>query len=298
MNQQKTLPITVIFPNPNQPREYFNAEKMFQIRESLRREGIISPLVVMDNEDGTYMIVDGERRYRSAVELGYTEVPVVIEAKMDDVQMRIRQFQVQQYHEEWTPIEKAKSIIVMSDALNMTLTETCKMLGVTPRDMRTYVAFAELADKSAYVASETPLHYVESIKGFKAVVRRVASTELDAGLSHNDERILEGRIIEMVKNGTLKNRAHMTKISDAVRKEPEVLKRLLDTSQVIDSPEQLFREAKAKGAHALRNVVYNARYITQHTKAFLDANDVKITPEEFDVLIRARDALTKVIDIA
>lgn len=298
MHDKKTLPIDVISANPNQPREYFNAEKMFQIRESLRREGIISPLVVMDNEDGTYLIVDGERRYRAAKELGYTEVPVVIEAKMDDVQMRIRQFQVQQYHEEWTPIEKAKSIIVMAEALNMTLTDTCKMLGVTPRDTRTYVAFAELADKSAYLASETPLSYAESIKGFKAVVRRVASNELDAGLSHNDERILEGRVIEMIKNGTLKNRAHITKISDAVRKEPEVLKRLLDTTQTVDSPEQLFREAKAKGAHALRNTVYNARYIKQHVKAFMENMDVKVTPEEFDVLISARDALNKLIDIA
>lgn len=298
MNEQRTLPLDKIFPNPNQPREYFNAEKMFQIRESLRREGIISPLVVMDNEDGTYLIVDGERRYRAAKELGYTEVPVVIEPKMDDIAMRIRQFQVQQYHEEWTPIEKAKSIIVMAEALNMTLTDTCKMLGVTPRDIRTYVAFAELADKSAYLASQTPLSYVEGIKAFKAVVRRVASDELDAGLSHNDERILEGRIIEMIKNGTLKNKAHITKISDAVRKEPEVLKRLLDLNQTVDSPEQLFREAKAKGAHALRNTIYNARYITQHIKAFMEVMDVKVTPEEFDVLIRARDALTKLIDIA
>ncbi len=291
------LPIEKIFPNPHQPREYFNAEKMFQIRESLRREGIISPLVVMDNEDGTYMIIDGERRYRSAIELGYTELPVVIESKMDDVQMRIRQFQVQQYHEEWTPIEKAKSIIVMADALNMTLAGVCDMLGVTARDKRTYVAFAGLADKTNYLASETPLSYAEGIQGFKAVVRKVASEDLDSGLSHNDERILEGRIIEMIKNGTLKNRAHITKISDAVRKEPEVLKRLLDLNQIVESPEQLFREAKAKGAHALRNTVYNARYISQHIKTFMGNMDVKITPEEFDVLVRARDSLSRLIDI-
>lgn len=298
MEPQRTLPIEKIVPNPNQPREYFNADKMFQVKESIRREGIISPIVVMDNEDGSYLIVDGERRYRCAVELGHREVPVVIEPKMDDLQMRIRQFQIQEYHEPWTPIEKAKSIIVIAEEWNMTLAETCKMLGVTARDTRRYVAFAELADKAAFTASEVPMDYTEGIKALKSVARSVASKELDAGFSKNDEKILEGRVIHMVKSGTLKNRAHITKVTDSIRKEPEVLRRLLDVNQVIDSPEQLFREAKAKGAHALRNVVYNARYIKQHGKVFLENLDVKVSVEEFDVLASARDMLNKILDLA
>ncbi len=294
----QVLPIDVVIPNPDQPREYFNAEKMFQLKESIRSEGIMSPIIVMDNEDGSYMIIAGERRYRAAKELGIREVPVVIEPHMDDMQMRVRQFQVEEYHEPWTPIERAKAIIVLAEGMNMTLQQVCEMLHVTQRDARRFIAFAELANKQAFVASEIPLDYTEGIKNLKNVARRVAATELDAGISHQDERVLEARVIEMVKSGTLKNRAHMTKITDSIKKEPEVLRRLLDETQVIESPEQLFRESNAKGAHALRNVTFNAKYIMQHGKVLLANMDVKVTPEEFDILMRARDMLNKIIDVA
>ncbi len=294
----RTLPIDVVVPNPLQPREYFNAEKMRQLRESIKSEGIMSPIIVMDNEDGSYTIIAGERRYRAAKELGHREVPVVIEPKMDDMQMRIRQFQVEEYHEPWTPIERAKAIIVLAEGMGMTLPQVCDMLHVTPRDARRFIAFAELADKQAYINSEIPLDYTEGIRALKNSARLVASRELDAGMSTQDERILESRVIEMVKSGTLKNKSHITKISDSFKKEPEVLRRLLDVEQVITSPEQLFREAKAKGAHALRNTVYNAKYIMQHGKTLLDNLDVKITPEEFDMLMRARDILNRIIDVA
>jgi len=63
------LPIDKIFPDKAQPREYFAADKMLQVRESLAKEGMTTPIDVMDNEDGTYLIIDGERRYRAATEL-------------------------------------------------------------------------------------------------------------------------------------------------------------------------------------------------------------------------------------
>lgn len=293
-----TLPIEKILPDKNQPREYFAADKLFQVRESIKNHGIITPLNVMDNGDGTYLLVDGERRYRAAMELGLREVPVVIEPPMSDEDRLIRQFQIQEYHEPWTPIEKAQSIITLSNTLGMTLPEVCKLLGISPRDSRRYITFAALADKAAYVASETPLAYTESISALKAVARRVSETELDEDFTINDEKAIETRVISMVKSGAVKNRAQLTKIGDAIRKDPQTLKKLISLEEEVTSPEQLFREAKAKGAHALRNLHYQCRYIIQHGNIFLQERDVKITPEQFDVLIRARDVLSKVIDIA
>lgn len=293
-----TLPIEKVLPDKSQPREYFNAQKMMQIRESIKAEGIAQPLDVMDNEDGTYLLIDGERRYRAAMELGLREIPVTINPKMTDEERFVRQFHMQEYREEWTPIEKAQSIVKIAETLGMTLEKTCEYLKVTPRDTRRYIAFALLADKPAYLESGVPLEYAESIKGMKAVARKVASDELDSGLSHNDERILEARVISMVQDGTIKNRAHITKISDSIRKEPEVLRKLLDTSIAVESPEALFREAKAKGAFALRNTVFSAKYIIQHGKVFLDNRDVKVSIEEYDTLGRARDMINRILDVA
>jgi len=102
----------------------------------------------------------------------------------------------------------------------------------------------------------------------------------------------------MVKNGSVKNKNQLTKVQDAIKKDPQVLKKLVSSDAPTLTPEQLFREAKAKGAHALRNLHLQSRYIIQHAKVFLEEADVKVTPEQFDYLIRARDALNKVIDIA
>lgn len=293
----QTLPIEKIFPDKSQPREYFAADKMLQVRESIKAEGMTTPIDVMDNEDGTYLIIDGERRYRVATELGWRDVPVVVNPKMSEVERFVRQFHIQEYHEPWTPIEKARSIIKIGETMGLTLVETCAYLKVSPRDTRRYVAFAELADPMGYIESELPLDYTEGIKMLKGVARKVSEFELDENFSKQDEKMLESRVIDMVKGGTVKNRSHLTKIADAMKKEPATLTKLLNPEQVVESPEQLFREAKAKGAHALRNTIYNARYIVQHGKKFLESPDVKISPEEFDALVRARDVLTRLIDI-
>lgn len=292
------LDISVIMPDKLQPREYFSADKMFQVRESLKAEGMTTPIDVMDNEDGTYLIIDGERRYRAATELGWREVPVSINPKMSDEERFVRQFHIQEYHEPWTPIEKARSIIKIAETMGMTLTETCKYLKVNPRDTRRYVAFAGFADKEAYIESETPLSYAEGIQMLKGVARKVSENELEENFSRNDEKMIESRVIDMVKSGAIKNRSHLTKIADSMKKEPSILTKMLNPEEVVESPEQLFKEAGAKGAHALRNMVFNSRYIAQHAKVFLSAPDVKITPEEFDALCRGRDMLNRVIDLA
>lgn len=61
-----------------QPRRYFDPQKLAGLVESIRQHGILEPLLVRPLEDGTYELVAGERRYRAAKELGLVEVPVVI----------------------------------------------------------------------------------------------------------------------------------------------------------------------------------------------------------------------------
>ena len=61
-----------------QPRRSFDKNKMKQLVESVRRFGILEPLIVRPLPDETYELVAGERRYRAATELGLTEVPVVV----------------------------------------------------------------------------------------------------------------------------------------------------------------------------------------------------------------------------
>jgi ParB family chromosome partitioning protein len=69
----------IILPS-QQPRRYFDPEKLEQLVQSVREHGILEPLLVRPLSEGNYELVAGERRYRAAQALGLSEVPVVVKA--------------------------------------------------------------------------------------------------------------------------------------------------------------------------------------------------------------------------
>ncbi|HEX2639447.1 MAG TPA: ParB/RepB/Spo0J family partition protein, partial [Pyrinomonadaceae bacterium] len=77
----KVIEISRIAPNPEQPRVEFG--DLTELTESIREKGVLEPLLVRPNKDGTYMIIAGERRWRSSQLAGLTEVPC-IEIDLDE----------------------------------------------------------------------------------------------------------------------------------------------------------------------------------------------------------------------
>ena len=73
----KTLKITEVEPNREQPRKNFNQESLEELSESIKEYGVIQPIVV-SKEDGYYAIVAGERRWRAAKLAGLAEIPAII----------------------------------------------------------------------------------------------------------------------------------------------------------------------------------------------------------------------------
>lgn len=63
-------------PNPRQPRHYFDEEKLAELTESVKQEGILSPIIIEDADDGSFYIIAGERRTRAARAAGLEKVPV------------------------------------------------------------------------------------------------------------------------------------------------------------------------------------------------------------------------------
>ena len=75
---EQMIPISEFTPNPDQPRKEFDRQALEQLADSIREHGVIQPLVVTAQEDGSYLIVAGERRYRAARMAGLTELPAVV----------------------------------------------------------------------------------------------------------------------------------------------------------------------------------------------------------------------------
>jgi len=70
------LDIAEIRPNPHQPRQTFDEEKLRELAESIKTHGVMQPLIVTKNADG-WLIVAGERRYRAAQLAGLTKLPCI-----------------------------------------------------------------------------------------------------------------------------------------------------------------------------------------------------------------------------
>ena len=77
----RTIPVTSIYPNPEQPRSEFG--DLTELTESIKEKGVLEPLLVKPTDDGKFMIIAGERRWRASQLAGLTELPC-IEMEVDE----------------------------------------------------------------------------------------------------------------------------------------------------------------------------------------------------------------------
>lgn len=116
-----------LVPNPHQPRKLFDNDKLDELVESIKRHGIIQPLVVRKIDAG-YEIVAGERRWRAAQKAMLEKVPVVIRNYTDEQIMEIALVENIQRH-DLNPIEEAQAFRNMMEALDLTQEEVAQKIG-------------------------------------------------------------------------------------------------------------------------------------------------------------------------
>jgi ParB family chromosome partitioning protein len=118
----------ISFPK-QQPRRYFDPEKMEQLVLSIKEHGILEPLLVRSLEDSDkYELVAGERRYRAAKEAGLTEIPVVIRDLSDEQAIQIALIENLQ-REDLNPVEETEGVLqLLSLKLQMPTSDVPKLL--------------------------------------------------------------------------------------------------------------------------------------------------------------------------
>ena len=82
--------------NPRNPRRYFNEQSLDELRSSIQKVGILVPLIVYEDPDqpGTFVLLDGERRLRCALDLALASVPVNTIPPPDDLDNILRMFNI------------------------------------------------------------------------------------------------------------------------------------------------------------------------------------------------------------
>ena len=84
-----TIPCDSIVANPFQPRKEFDEEALEELAQSIRQQGVITPVTVRQMPDGKYQLIAGERRLRASQRAGLTEIPAYIRIATDTQMMEM-----------------------------------------------------------------------------------------------------------------------------------------------------------------------------------------------------------------
>lgn len=124
------LRLTDIEPNPNQPRKNFDQQMLRELADSIRENGLIQPLVVRPIEDGRYMLIAGERRWRACRMAGLSEAPAVI---MQADELRAAQLTLIEnlQREDLNPLEAARGYDALISDFGLTQEEAAKRIGTS-----------------------------------------------------------------------------------------------------------------------------------------------------------------------
>mgnify|MGYP000579740502 FL=1 len=123
------IKITEIEPNADQPRKKFDEDKLEELASSIKRYGVIQPIIVMP-KDGYYQIVAGERRWRAAKKGGLTEMPCLVRTKTEQENREIALIENIQ-RENLNPIEKARGLRWLLDEYSLSQQQLADKLGMS-----------------------------------------------------------------------------------------------------------------------------------------------------------------------
>jgi ParB family chromosome partitioning protein len=115
----QTLPIEYMQRGKYQPRKDINPEKLQELADSIKAQGVIQPIVVRQIAQEKYEIVAGERRWRAAQLAGLAQVPIVIKEIDDRAAMAIALIENIQ-REDLNPLEEAEALRRLLDEFEMT----------------------------------------------------------------------------------------------------------------------------------------------------------------------------------
>ncbi len=127
-SESSEIMLANIIPNIDQPRKSFDDSALAELSESIKRHGVITPLIVTPTDDGKYMIIAGERRYRAAKLAGLLTVPACVRDYTDEQVAEISIIENIQ-REDLNPMEFAFAVKDLIDNYGYTQEEAATRLG-------------------------------------------------------------------------------------------------------------------------------------------------------------------------
>lgn len=151
----QNIKVIEIEPNKEQPRKHFDSESLEDLAKSIKRYGVIQPIIV-NKKDNYYMIVAGERRWRASKIAGLTEIPCIVRDNDEGKNREIALIENIQ-REDLNPIEKARGFKQLLDEYELTQQELADMVGISRSALANTVRLLNLDQRIMKLAEEGKL---------------------------------------------------------------------------------------------------------------------------------------------
>jgi ParB family chromosome partitioning protein len=157
----REVPVDAIRPNPWQPRTNFDAQELEELAQSIREHGVLQPVLVSQQKDGTFQLITGERRWRAVRLAGMPTVPALVKETTPRASLELALVENIQ-RRDLNPLEEAHAFRALLDEHGLTqeqlgqrigksrvsITNTLRLLGL-PEPVRDALANGSLTEGHA-----------------------------------------------------------------------------------------------------------------------------------------------------
>ncbi len=231
------IPVSKLQPSPYQPRKHFDEVALTELAASIKRHGIIQPLVVTPEQNGKYTLIAGERRWRASEIAGLNTVPAIIRSHKELEQLEVALIENVQ-RVDLSPLEQAVSIERLHEQFSLSYDEIARRLGKATSTVNNTVRLLRLpeAARDALAATKISEGHARAVLALKGDAERQAyllKTVISQGWSVRQAE----RFVTSVKSGVQETK----KVHEHVQTETPVTKRL---SKKIGTPVHIRRTAR------------------------------------------------------
>jgi ParB family chromosome partitioning protein len=173
-----------------QPRQSFSAESLTELSESIRQNGVIQPIEVVQIARHSYRIVHGERRWRAAQLAGIETIPAIVQRRdYDDVTRFSRQLVENIQREDLNDIDRAAGLVRLRELMQAELNSEAEARGAKPWSSK--VTWAKVGVQLGY--SRQRIHQLIQLLNLPEELRDAVRNGL---MSERETRIYQGLSLE------------------------------------------------------------------------------------------------------
>ena len=194
------IDITLIEPNPEQPRTNFKKEELEELASSIERDGLLQPILVRKMDSGKYQIIAGERRWQACKSIGLKTVPARIKEATDNKAIELALIENIQ-RSDLNPIEEAYGYKRIMERQKLTQSELAQMMSKGRSTIANTLRLLELPEDAQQLLFEDKITAgharailsVSSSEGRQKLTEKLVTEKLSVRETENLARLIENR---------------------------------------------------------------------------------------------------------